>query len=254
MTAGPEPGNPGSTGGDAGRRRCRRLAVARPLDYLLGLSVASASLPVVGKHLEPLGGATAMGVWGARHLQGFFAKTAKTWVAPGAAATRKRELKQTEAVAEDALRAVVPADALDIEWPPPEWAPPVSKAVRHRRHLHRSAVQYGSDPAQLLDVWRRKGPSARPAPVLLFVPGGAWVQGSRTLQGYALLSHLAGQGWVCLSMDYRVAPHHRWPRHIADVKTAIAWRTPTSTSTAVTAISLRWPAVRRAGTWPHWPG
>ena len=30
-------------------------------------------------------------------------------------------------------------------------------------------------------------------------------------------------GWVCLSIDYRVAPHHRWPQHITDVKTAIAW-------------------------------
>jgi acetyl esterase/lipase len=28
---------------------------------------------------------------------------------------------------------------------------------------------------------------------------------------------------VCLAIDYRVAPHHRWPRHIIDVKTAIAW-------------------------------
>jgi acetyl esterase/lipase len=28
---------------------------------------------------------------------------------------------------------------------------------------------------------------------------------------------------VCLSIDYRVAPHHRWPAHLTDVKTAIAW-------------------------------
>jgi acetyl esterase/lipase len=59
--------------------------------------------------------------------------------------------------------------------------------------------------------------------VLIFVPGGAWVHGSRLLQGYALMSHLAEMGWVCLSIDYRVAPHHRWPAHITDVKTAIAW-------------------------------
>ena len=43
------------------------------------------------------------------------------------------------------------------------------------------------------------------------------------LQGSALMSRLAEQGWVCLAIDYRVAPHHRWPRHITDVKTAIAW-------------------------------
>jgi acetyl esterase/lipase len=59
--------------------------------------------------------------------------------------------------------------------------------------------------------------------VLIFVPGGAWVHGSRMLQGYALMSHLAERGWVCLSIDYRVAPHNPWPAHVADVKTAIAW-------------------------------
>jgi acetyl esterase/lipase len=49
------------------------------------------------------------------------------------------------------------------------------------------------------------------------------VQGSRILQGYALMSHLVELGWVCLSVEYRVAPHHRWPRPIQDVKAAIAW-------------------------------
>ena len=64
---------------------------------------------------------------------------------------------------------------------------------------------------------------AQPAPVLVFVPGGAWIHGRAVGQGSALISHLAEQGWVCLAIDYRVAPHHRWPRHITDVKTAIAW-------------------------------
>ena len=94
---------------------------------------------------------------------------------------------------------------------------------QHRRSVHRTSVRYGDLPSQLLDVWRRKDLPAEPAPVLIFVPGGAWVHGSRLLQGYALMSHLAEMGWVCLSIDYRVAPHHRWPAHITDVKTAIAW-------------------------------
>ncbi|ORB09751.1 esterase, partial [Mycolicibacterium moriokaense] len=61
------------------------------------------------------------------------------------------------------------------------------------------------------------------APVLVFVPGGAWVHGSRLLQGYALMSHLAELGWVCLSIDYRVSPKNTWPDHIVDVKRALAW-------------------------------
>ena len=47
--------------------------------------------------------------------------------------------------------------------------------------------------------------------------------GSRLLQGYALMAELAAQGWVCLSIGYRVSPHHRWPRHVMDVKAAVAW-------------------------------
>ena len=58
---------------------------------------------------------------------------------------------------------------------------------------------------------------------MIFVPGGAWLHGTRALQGYALMAHLAAQGWVCLSIGYRVSPHHRWPRHINDVKAAVAW-------------------------------
>lgn len=47
--------------------------------------------------------------------------------------------------------------------------------------------------------------------------------GSRVMQGYALMSHLAEQGWICLSIDYRVAPQHRWPRRLLDVNAAVAW-------------------------------
>jgi acetyl esterase/lipase len=89
--------------------------------------------------------------------------------------------------------------------------------------VYRSPVRYGDSPTQLLDVWRPKELPAQPAPVMIFLPGGAWVHGGRLLQGYALMSHLAQLGWVCLSIDYRVAPHHPWPQHLTDVKTAIAW-------------------------------
>jgi acetyl esterase/lipase len=74
----------------------------------------------------------------------------------------------------------------------------------------------------VLDVWRRKDLDG-PAPVLVFIPGGAWVIGSRALQGHALMAHLAEMGWVCLSVQYRTSPRHRWPRQIVDVKTAVAW-------------------------------
>ncbi len=203
--------------------RARWLLKASPSDYMLAMSVASASLPVIGKHLEPLGAVTATGVWGYRHLPDFLGATAKSWLSPGNAEQRRVRRDSTHAVTAAALRGIVNAKDLEIEWPAPEKVPPLWKMREHRRNVHRTSVQYGPRPSQLLDVWRRKDLPAEPAPVLIFVPGGAWVHGSRLLQGYALMSHLAELGWVCLSIDYRVAPHHPWPSHITDVKTAIAW-------------------------------
>ena len=182
-----------------------------------------ASLPVVGRHLEPLGGLTAMGVWGYRQVPEYLAASKKTRQTPRPAANRQADRDQTNAVLDAALRGVVSNQDLDIEWPAPDKAPPIWRALQHRRYLHRTSVRYGKLPSQLLDVWRRKDLPVRPAPVLVFVPGGAWVHGGRQLQGYALMSQLAEMGWICLSVEYRVSPHNRWPAHITDVKTAIAW-------------------------------
>ena len=203
--------------------RLRWLMSAGPSDYLLAMSVGAASLPVVGKHLEPLGGMTAMSIWGVRQAPELIGAAAKSMFAPGAGELRKKDRDSASAVAQSALRGVVNADALNAAWPAPDGTPPVWKALEHRRNVYRSSVRYGDHPSQLLDVWRPKALPAQPAPVLIFVPGGAWVHGSRILQGYALMAHLAEMGWVCLSIDYRVAPNNRWPQHITDVKTAIAW-------------------------------
>ena len=205
-------------------RSCAKwLLRARPSDYALALSVAGASLPVVGKHLEPLGGLTAMGVWGARHAPDFVSAMKKDWRTPGLEETRRQDRESTHEVSVAALRGIVSATDLELEWPAAVRTPPIWEAMRQRTYLHRRAVHYGDHPMQVLDVWRRKDLPAQPAPVLIFVPGGAWVHGRAMGQGSALMSRLAEQGWVCLAIDYRVAPHHRWPRHIIDVKTAIAW-------------------------------
>jgi acetyl esterase/lipase len=75
----------------------------------------------------------------------------------------------------------------------------------------------------VLDVWRSKDTLNERAPVLVFIPGGAWVFGRRELQGHSLMAHLVRRGWVCLSVEYRSSPRHRWPRQMTDVKAAIAW-------------------------------
>ncbi len=75
----------------------------------------------------------------------------------------------------------------------------------------------------LLDVYTSTNTPPAGAPVLLQVHGGAWVIGNKEEQGLALMEHLAAKGWVCVAVNYRLAPRDRWPAQIIDVKRAIAW-------------------------------
>jgi acetyl esterase/lipase len=98
--------------------------------------------------------------------------------------------------------------------------------VVRRRYVDKSStVRYGPHGrVNSADIWRRADlPRDGKAPVLLEVPGGAWVFGMRRPQSYALLSHMAERGWICVSIGYRVSPRHTWPDHIVDVKQALAW-------------------------------
>ncbi|OKH72282.1 alpha/beta hydrolase [Mycolicibacterium sp.] len=93
-----------------------------------------------------------------------------------------------------------------------------------RRRYVEKTVRYGPHAANLADIWRRADlPRDGKAPVLLQVPGGAWMIGMRRPQGYPLMSQLAEKGWICVSIGYRVSPKHPWPDHIVDVKQALAW-------------------------------
>ncbi|HEY2447307.1 MAG TPA: alpha/beta hydrolase [Mycobacterium sp.] len=103
---------------------------------------------------------------------------------------------------------------------------PLRNTVARRRYVEKkNVVSYGPHGrANLADIWRRRDlPRDGKAPVLLQVPGGAWMIGMRRPQAYPLMSHLAARGWVCVSIGYRVAPRHTWPDHIVDVKRALAW-------------------------------
>ncbi len=103
---------------------------------------------------------------------------------------------------------------------------PLRTTVARRRFVDKqNIVSYGPHGrANLADIWRRKDlPLDGKAPVLLQIPGGAWMIGWRRPQAYPLMSHLVARGWVCVSMNYRVSPWHTWPAHIVDVKRALAW-------------------------------
>ena len=196
------------------------VARARIDDYLIAAGAASSSLPVIGRYLEPVGGMAALSVWGARYLPDFVS-SAKCRLGPSGYRSHPDE-GGLASVVTAGLCDIVAAKDLAEPWPVSDLGAPWRSAGRHRRSVYRASVPYGDEPGQLLDVWRRKD-LVGPAPVLVFVPGGAWVFGSRALQGHVLMAHLAELGWVCLSVEYRTSPRYRWPRQISDVKAAIAW-------------------------------
>jgi acetyl esterase/lipase len=92
-------------------------------------------------------------------------------------------------------------------------------------YAHDTNISYGEHGARNhLDIWRRPDlDRGGRAPVLLQVPGGAWMVGSKRQQAYPLMSHLAELGWVCVAINYRLSPRSTWPDHIVDVKRALAW-------------------------------
>ncbi|MCA9644869.1 MAG: alpha/beta hydrolase, partial [Myxococcales bacterium] len=59
--------------------------------------------------------------------------------------------------------------------------------------------------------------------VLVFAHGGGWVVGFKRFQALPMLNQLAAQGWVCVSLDYRLAPRATFPDPLIDVKRGIAW-------------------------------
>jgi acetyl esterase/lipase len=97
--------------------------------------------------------------------------------------------------------------------------PGVMRMLRsHRDYAHDTDISYGPYGSRNhLDIWRcpdldRDGR----APVLVQVPGGAWMVGTKRQQAYPLMSHLAGLGWVCVAINYRLSPRSTWPDQIAE--------------------------------------
>ena len=97
--------------------------------------------------------------------------------------------------------------------------------LTRRSRLRAAGITYGpAGRRNQLDIWAGEGirPGDR-APVLIQVPGGAWVMGDTRHQAYPLMDRLRTAGWVCVPISYRLSPRATWPDHIVDVKRAIAW-------------------------------
>ena len=89
-------------------------------------------------------------------------------------------------------------------------------------HRNVSYVEGGGRRAGL-DIYVPRDVELKDAPVLIQVHGGGWTVGAKEEQGLILMHRMARRGWVCVSVNYRLAPKDPWPTQIVDVKRAIAW-------------------------------
>ena len=82
-------------------------------------------------------------------------------------------------------------------------------------------------------IYRPAGSVVRLLPTILYFHGGGWVIGS--LEGYDLPCRFfsARTGCAVVSIDYRLAPEHRFPAAVDDAVTAFRWL-----STNATALGL----------------
>jgi acetyl esterase/lipase len=103
------------------------------------------------------------------------------------------------------------------------FSPLLAMAPKHGR-LTRD-IPYGEDPRNVLDVYQPEA-AAGPRPVVLFVHGGAFVEGEkdRTSEIYAnVLWYFARHGVVGINVEFRLAPRHRFPAGTRDMAAAVAW-------------------------------
>ncbi len=74
-----------------------------------------------------------------------------------------------------------------------------------------------------LDIYRPEGVDLTNAPVLFQIHGGGWTIGDKSQQGIILMNRMAARGWICVAINYRLAPKNPFPAQIIDVKKALAW-------------------------------
>ena len=100
----------------------------------------------------------------------------------------------------------------------------ISAAAREVQRTTRTAldIRYGDDYWQKIDVYLPADETARELPVLCFMHGGAWVNGTKEWMGFMAPAILALPA-IFVSVNYRLAPAARYPAPLHDCFDAVAW-------------------------------
>ncbi len=87
----------------------------------------------------------------------------------------------------------------------------------------RSDVEYAraGEVSLKLDAWIPPGQG--PFPAAIIVHGGGWEAGDKQTYVEPLFAVLSEAGFAWFSIDYRLAPEHRFPACTNDLETALRW-------------------------------
>lgn len=72
------------------------------------------------------------------------------------------------------------------------------------------------------DFYYPEKPLREPAPFVIVIHGGSWMQGKRSDMA-PLCEGLAQSGLASATIDYRLSPRHKWPAHIQDSQAAVRY-------------------------------
>lgn len=110
--------------------------------------------------------------------------------------------------------------AMSVVAPAQEPAPKKQKADAKPKPRPRFAdFKYGPHERNVLDFWPAK--SARPTPLVVYIHGGGFRQGSKESLSPSLLETLLAQGISVVAINYRLSPEVSFPSHYLDSARAI---------------------------------
>jgi len=86
-----------------------------------------------------------------------------------------------------------------------------------------SNIEYGKASGESLMLDACVPDSAGPFPIAIIVHGGGWGSGDKVRDMSLLFKPLSDANFTWFSIDYRLAPKHRFPACIEDVEQAVRW-------------------------------
>ena len=85
-------------------------------------------------------------------------------------------------------------------------------------------LEYGHESGEIqkLDIYQPENSVGSNLPAVVFVHGGGWVGGDKK-EFVTKATELATRGYVSISINYRLAPKHKYPAAIEDAQRAVRW-------------------------------